>query len=87
MSKKLDSVKRSLFKEFSADDDDAELKKLCNDTQKTSRTSIKVNNTVIAAAVVLTVVVAGLSKFATLLSVTQSIANNHAHSQSHTRKH
>ncbi|XP_055317268.1 uncharacterized protein LOC129576345 [Sitodiplosis mosellana] len=60
MTKKLDSVRRSLFREFDDDDDDS-LEKLGNNTKKTSRATIKLNNTFIAAALVLTVVIAALS--------------------------
>lgn len=60
MSKKLDSVRRSLFREY--ENDDHSLDKLCNKTEKPSRTSIKINGTFIAVAVILTVIIAGLSK-------------------------
>lgn len=60
MSKKLDSVRRSLFKEF---DDDDSLDKSGNDSENKSRTSIKINHTFVAAAVVVTVAVATLSEF------------------------
>lgn len=60
MSKKLDSVRRSLFKEF---DEDDSFDKLGNDSQKSTRTSIKINGAFIAAAVAITVAIAALSKF------------------------
>lgn len=59
MSNKLDSVRRSLFKEF---DDDDSLDKSCMDSKKSDRNSIKLNNTFIAVAVILTMAIAALSK-------------------------
>lgn len=61
MAKKLDSVRRSLFSEFGNDDDDS-LEKLCNNSTKPSRATIKVNNTFIAAAVVIAMAIAAFSK-------------------------
>lgn len=59
MSNKLDSVRRSLFKEF---DDDDLLKKSSNDPQKITRTSIKISNRFIVAVVILMMAIAVFSK-------------------------
>lgn len=58
MSNKLDSVRRSLFKEF---DEDDLLKKFSNDPQKVTRTSIKISNRFIVAVVILMMAIAVLS--------------------------
>lgn len=58
MSNKLDSVRRSLFKEF---DDDESLKKPSIDAHKT-RTLIKLNGKFIAIVIISTIVIAALSK-------------------------
>lgn len=67
MSKKLDSVRRSLFQEFDDSAHDDSFGKLGNSShQKTSSkrtTSIKINSTAIAIVVILSVAIAVFSKF------------------------
>lgn len=67
MSKKLDSVRRSLFQEFddSAQDDSCEkLGNLSHQKASSKRTtSININSTAIAVVVILSVAIAALSKF------------------------
>lgn len=67
MSKKLDSVRRSLFQEFDDSVNDDSFEKMGNSShQKSSSkrsTSIKMNSTAIAVVVILTVVIAAFSKF------------------------
>lgn len=59
MTKKLDSVRRSLFREC---EDDDSLEKLCKDSKRALRTSINPSNGFIATAVLITVFIAILSK-------------------------
>ncbi|XP_031622382.1 uncharacterized protein LOC116340200 [Contarinia nasturtii] len=59
MTKKLDSVRRSLFREFESEDDS--LEKLCNDQKKISRISIKLNSRLIASVLLITVAIAAIS--------------------------
>lgn len=54
MTKKLDSVRRSLFNEFNGDN--------LLDAKKTTRASITLKNTYIAAVVILTTAIAAFSK-------------------------
>lgn len=63
MSKKLDSVRRSLFQEFDDSTNDDSFQKMGNlSHQKTSRTSIQINSKAIVVVVILTVAIAAFSK-------------------------